>query len=133
AGLELKDAEDGSIAVAVNFDPVPAGIQPGRRTPLMDSLQFLTNKLVNRPGSTSRRWVALGALGFPAPRPAPGTRPAKEKPAVQAPVAEAAAKAAPVAKAAPSPQAARPQREAPAARTDERSLSVTEDPSLAEA
>jgi len=142
ARLETQDAADGALSVAVHFDPVPAGIQAGRRTPLMESLQFLTNKLVNRPGSTSRRWVALGAMGHPPPRGAPGTRAAKAAPAAApAGVPSAAAPAGvpsaatppPARAAAPVSPGARPQHEGQAGRTDERSLTVEPDAALAEA
>lgn len=140
AELDVQDAADGSLSVAVNFDPVPPGIQAGRRTPLMESLQFLTNKLVNRPGSASRRWVALGAMGHPPPRPAPGTRPAKGQ--AQAQARGAAGAQAPAASTAEVPvkaptekaqQPARSPHEGAAARSDERSMSVEPDAALGEA
>jgi predicted RNA-binding protein Jag len=87
ARIESKDVEDGSIALALHFEqPVP-GLQPGRRSAFVDSLQFVANKMLNRPGAL-RRWIALGVNAFPEPRP-----PRVEKPReVSAPVANGAPK-----------------------------------------
>ncbi|MCA2978722.1 MAG: hypothetical protein INH37_10585, partial [Myxococcaceae bacterium] len=68
ARLELKDMADGGIGVAVHFgaEALP-GISPGKRTWLLDCLQFIVNKATNRP-TVERRWVSLGANGFSEPR-----------------------------------------------------------------
>jgi predicted RNA-binding protein Jag len=126
ARLDFKDAADGSLAVAMHFTgEVPAGITAGKKSYLVDSLQFLLNKCINRPNS-ERRWVTLGVGGFPEPR---GARP------VVAPVAAASAPgpavpsaspAAPVTARASAPAVAgnhRPPRPPPPARADNRSAS----------
>jgi predicted RNA-binding protein Jag len=88
ARLELKDAADGGIAVAVHLDGEIPGVAAGKKSYLVEALQFLVNKVVNRP-NTERRWVSLGIGGFPEPRPLaapsapPASRPAPR--AVEAP------------------------------------------------
>jgi len=74
ARLELKDMPDGGIGVAVHFEGELPGITPGKRSYLVDCLQFLLNKVVNRP-NTERKWVSLGVNGFPEPRPPQGQKP----------------------------------------------------------
>ena len=144
ARLDFKDAADGSLAVAMHFvGEVPQGITAGKKSYLVDSLQFLLNKCINRP-NTERRWVTLGVGGFPEPR---GTRP--PAPVASAPAASApAAPSAPNGTAAPSaPRAAvatrparpppparaeaRPQRPSRPAEVDESKLEVAADPLLA--
>lgn len=147
ARLDMQDAADGSLSVALHFEAgPPPGVEPGRRSQVLDSLQFLLNKMLHRPG-VDRRWVMLGAGAHPEPRqrrepqqqaapqpppqaPAPAAQ-AAPRPAPQA--APAPARAAPQQRpAAPAPAAARP---APAARGDgdERSVTVEEDAALREA
>jgi predicted RNA-binding protein Jag len=68
--LELKDMPDGGIGVALHFteDDLP-GIVPGKpRAWLVDCIQFLVNKAINRP-QVEKRWVSLGVNSFPEPRP----------------------------------------------------------------
>jgi len=104
ARLDFKDAADGSLAVAMHFDgELPQGITVGKKSFLVDSLQFLLNKCINRP-NTERRWVTLGVGGFPEPR---GARPAASAPAASAPAALAPGPAAPVAAAAAAAPAAK--------------------------
>ena len=67
AKLDFKDMSDGSLGVAVHFDGELPGITPGKRSYLVDSVQFWLNKVVNRP-NTPRRWVNLGVNAFPEPR-----------------------------------------------------------------
>lgn len=70
AKLDFKDMPDGSLGVAVHFDPAGGdlpGITPGKRSYLVDSVQFWLNKVVNRP-NVPRRWVNLGVNAFPEPR-----------------------------------------------------------------
>ena len=67
ATLETKDLPDGSISIAVMPAVELAGVASGRRSPLGDALQYLVNKLVNKPGQ-ERRWVAIGLGGHPEPR-----------------------------------------------------------------
>lgn len=125
ARLDFKDAADGSLAVAMHFTgEVPAGITAGKKSYLVDSLQFLLNKCINRPNS-ERRWVTLGVGGFPEPR---GARPAGQVAAPSAP-APASAPAAPSASptaavaaraSAPVAAAGRPARPPPPAKTENR-------------
>src|SRR5438132_1092745 len=97
ARLDFKDAEDGSLAVAMHFTgETPQGIAAGKKSYLVDSLQFLLNKCINRP-NTERRWVSLGVGGFPEPR--------ANKPQGPAPVAAAAAPAPAASNGAPRPVA----------------------------
>lgn len=67
AKLEFKDMPDGSLGVAVHFNGELPGITPGKRSYLLDCVQFWLNKVVNRP-NTPRRWVNLGVDAFPEPR-----------------------------------------------------------------
>jgi len=53
----------------VHFDAEVPGVVAGKKSYLIDSLQFLVNKVVNRP-NTERRWVTLGVGGFPEPKAA---------------------------------------------------------------
>jgi predicted RNA-binding protein Jag len=144
ARLEFQDAPDGSLAVALHFEAgAPAGVETGRRSQVVDSLQFLLNKMLHRPG-VERRWVLLGAGALPEPRMR------KEPPAPAAPVAPPAAASAPPAPRpapparapAPAPAAPAPARQAKAApaapapakraaEADERTLEVAEDAALA--
>jgi len=81
AKLELKDMPDGGIGVAVHFDGEVPGVTPGKRSYLVDCIQFLVNKALNRP-NLERRWVSLGVGAFPEPR---GPRPVVAKSAEGAP------------------------------------------------
>jgi predicted RNA-binding protein Jag len=69
AKLDFKDAPDGGLSVAMHFEvgEVPFAAA-GKRSFVIDSMQFLVNKVVNRP-NTERRWVSLGVGEHPAPRP----------------------------------------------------------------
>ena len=144
ARLEFQDASDGSLAVALRFEAgLPPGVENGKRSQVVDSLQFLLNKMLHRPG-LERRWVLLGAGMFPEPRPRkelqapapaplPSAAPAAPRPAApvkaQAPAPPAAAAPMKAARPAPAPVAA------PVRRTDadERTLEVAEDAALNEA
>ncbi len=76
ARVELRDGADGGIAVAVHFDGEVPGVTAGKKSYLVDSLQFLVNKVVNRPG-VEKRWVTLAVGGFPEPKaPQPSAPPA---------------------------------------------------------
>ncbi|MDY7231238.1 hypothetical protein [Hyalangium rubrum] len=138
ARLEFQDASDGSLAVALHFEPgPPPGVENGKRSQVVDSLQFLLNKMLHRPG-VERRWVLLGAGVIPEPRPrkepqapAPAPAPAPTGAAAARPPAPARAQpqaAAPApAKAparAPAPPAAPPAKRG---EVDERTLEVGED------
>nr|WP_216618702.1 hypothetical protein [Corallococcus carmarthensis] len=152
ARLDLQDATDGSLSVALHFESgAPPGVEQGKRSQVLDSLQFLLNKMLHRPG-VERRWVMLGAGAHPEPRPRrePGQQqaPAAAPAASVAQVAAATPPAQPARAAAPAPAAPPPQRnarggqaakpaQAPAAakgaEADERSLPVEEDPVFREA
>ncbi len=140
ARLDVKDAPDGGISVALHFDVEVPGLQAGKRSHVIDALQFLANKVVNRP-NTERRWISIGVGAHPEPRPPPQERPPRAAATPPAPAASAAAgaPAAPVAAAVPGQQPQRPQRPARgpgparAAESDERSLEVSEDAALTEA
>jgi predicted RNA-binding protein Jag len=80
AKLEAKDASDGGISVAVEMDGDLAGVQAGKRSHVIDALQFLANKIVNRPGA-ERRWIAIGVGSHPEPRPRLSRRAAPLQPA----------------------------------------------------
>lgn len=144
ARLDMQDAADGSLSVALHFEAgPPPGVENGRRSQVVDSLQFLLNKMMHRPG-VERRWVVLGAGAHPEPRQ-------KREPPQQAPAAAQAAVAPAAPRPAPQQQAAAPAqaqqkgaqrgaqaaapRAAPAARADadERSVTVEEDAALREA
>jgi len=86
--LEAKDAADGGISIAVQLTAEVPGVQIGKRSPLVDALQFLANKLVNRPGS-ERRWISIGIGGHPEPRVREGKR-SPEPAAASAPAARSA-------------------------------------------
>ncbi|NPC75769.1 hypothetical protein HPP05_39110 [Corallococcus exiguus] len=157
ARLDLQDATDGSLSVALHFESgTPPGVEPGKRSQVLDSLQFLLNKMLHRPG-VERRWVMLGAGAHPEPRPRRDAA-AQQQAAAAAPVTSVAQAAAaapaqqPARAAAPAPaaqpqqrnarggqpaqQAAKPaQAQAPAksAEADERTLQVEEDPAFREA
>ncbi|MBM7112500.1 hypothetical protein [Archangium primigenium] len=138
ARLDFKDASDGSLCVALHFQGgPPPGVEQGKRSQVMDSLQFLLNKMLHRPGA-ERRFVLLGAGVHPEPR----SERARKEPATPAPAAPAPA--APAPRAAPPAAPARGARAAPvkaapaapkavAARPvegDERALEVSEEPTL---
>lgn len=134
AALDVKDAGDGGISVALTLEAELAGVQTGRRSHFVDALQFLLNKLVNKPG-TPRHWVTLGVGGHAEPR---GPK-AQREPAPPAPPRAAAAPAPASSKVGPARAAAAPQRPAPAsssrapaapAERDERKLEVPEDAAL---
>ncbi|RKG57160.1 hypothetical protein D7X30_20700 [Corallococcus sp. AB011P] len=151
ARLDLQDATDGSLSVALHFESgAPPGVEPGKRSQVLDSLQFLLNKMLHRPG-VERRWVMLGAGAHPEPRPRRDAA-AQQQAAAAAPVASVAQVAStpaqqPARAAAPAPaaqpqqrnarggqQAAKPaQTPAKSAEADERTLQVEEDPVFREA
>ena len=114
ATLETKDLPDGSISIAVTPAVELAGVVPGRRSPVGDALQYLVNKLINKPGQ-ERRWVAIGLGGHPEPR---GPKP--PRPVVAAPAAPVARPTSP----------ARPAAPVRAQELDERTLVSDEDPAF---
>jgi predicted RNA-binding protein Jag len=128
ATLDVKDAPDGGISIAVALGAELPGVALGRRGTFVDALQFLVNKLTHRPGS-ARRWVSLGLGEHPAPRvPRPLRSPGEGNGAQRgahrpAPPGRAVV-AAPVAEEPPPP------RPAP---VEEPLASVSEDPELTRA
>jgi predicted RNA-binding protein Jag len=76
--VESRDGEDGGIAVALFPEGELPGLAAGRRSPVLEALQFLVNKVVNPP-TTQRRWVTLGVGGYPVPRVAPPPSPVPSK------------------------------------------------------
>jgi predicted RNA-binding protein Jag len=146
ARLEFKDMADGSLGVAVHFEGELPGITPGKRSYLVDSVQFWLNKVVNRP-NVPRRWINLGVGDFPPPRqngqpaqPLPSAPQAAAAPRASAPPAATPSRAAPqkgkpAAAEKPAPQKAHGKGDAPPPReprrgreNDERSLTVEPDP-----
>lgn len=112
AKLEFKDMPDGSLGVNVHFEggELP-GVTPGKRSVVVDSVQFWLNKVVNRP-NTPRRWVNLAVDSWPEPRPQNGQQqPKAQTPANGAPAAAKPAPPAPRASApAPQKEGAAPQK-----------------------
>jgi predicted RNA-binding protein Jag len=82
---EVKDGPDGGISVALFVEgEVPQG--QGRRSNFIDAVQFLANKIVNRPG-TSKRWISIGLGAHPEPRPPRDQRPPQQPHPPPAPAA----------------------------------------------
>lgn len=133
ARLEFKDASDGSLSVALHFNPAPPpGVEPGKRSQVVDSLQFLLNKMLHRPG-LERRFVLVGAGTHTEPRSERLKREREQQAAAPtaAPQAPAAPPPAPTKAAPPAP--APTKAAAPAQRggeADERTLAVGEDAAL---
>lgn len=125
ATLDVKDAPDGGISIALALGAELPGVALGRRGTFVDALQFLVNKLTHRPGS-ARRWVALGLGEHPAPRvprplrnPNEGNGAHRAAPRPASPVR--AVSAAAVAEETPAPRAA-PVEEPPADVTEDSEL-----------
>jgi predicted RNA-binding protein Jag len=140
ARLDFKDGADGSLSVALHFEAgPPPGVEPGKRSQVVDSLQFLLNKMLHRPG-VERRWVVLGAGAHPEPRAPKGAAPVQAQAPAQAQAAQAPApkaapapRPAPQQKAAPAPKPAAPAAPPKRGESDERSTEVAEDAELREA
>jgi len=119
AALDAKDLPDGSVSIAVTPSVELPGVALGRRSPLGDALQYLVNKLVNKPG-LERRWIAVG--GHPEPR-------GSKLPRAHAPAAQPINGAAP----APAARSTAPARHSTPARPvemDERKLVTDDDPAF---
>jgi len=105
-----------------------AGVQPGKRSHVIDAVQFLANKIVNRPGA-ERRWISIGVGAHPEPRPRPARRPTPAPGPLSNPPASSAVGVPALsngrAAAAPTPRAP--------AELDESSLDVLEDAALSSA
>ena len=121
ARFDAKDAEDGSISVAVTLEGALPGAPAGRRGSVLEAVQYLVNKRLNR-APESRRWINLGLGEHPAPRGA--KPPPPQKPVAAAPAPQAPSPAQP----APRPAAQKPARPANA---DESKLEVSPDEPLA--
>jgi len=141
ARLELKDAADGGISVAMFPEAELPGVAPGRRTHVIDAVQFLANKIVNR-SAADRRWISIGVGAHPEPRPAkplPGPAQPRAEGAAPQPQAQPPRPPRPPKAAAPqgAPAEPRPPKAAPApakpAEPEELKLDVAEDPELAKA
>lgn len=129
AKLDFKDAADGGISVAMHFEvgEVPFATA-GKRSFVVDSMQFLVNKVVNRPNS-EKRWVSLGVGEHPAPRP-PRSTPSPLASPTGAPPSPGNG----VLAAGPKGPSTSPPLPAPAPRqahADEAALEVKADPKLA--
>jgi predicted RNA-binding protein Jag len=126
ARLEVKEiaSPPGGLGLSVALFPEEenAGLQAGKRSPLVESLQFLANKIVNR--GPEKKWIAIGVGAHPEPR-VPAAKPARVDPGPKggpgAPV-PAAPKAQPPPSRSPAPERA--------AEIDESGLQVTPDPLL---
>src|SRR4051794_22099634 len=77
ARMEVKDGADGSVSVALFFEQELPSAPNGRRSHLVDSLQFLVNKIINRPNS-ERRWINIGVGAHPEPRTPRPERPPRQ-------------------------------------------------------
>lgn len=139
ATLDFKDMPDGSLGVAVHFEGELPGITAGKRSYLLDCVQFWLNKVVNRP-NVPRRWVNLAVDTFPEPR-----QPGQPREAAPAPVAAVAAPPREKRPEQPPQQSRKNDQKKPEPRTstppaaphgqrrkepDERSLTPAEDPAL---
>ncbi len=60
---------EGGISVALFPEQELPGAPGGRRSHLVEAVQFLANKIINRP-QTERKWISIGVGGHPEPRPA---------------------------------------------------------------
>jgi predicted RNA-binding protein Jag len=127
AKLDAKDATDGGISVALMPEGEFPGVQAGRRSHVMDAVQFIANKMVNRAGM-EKRWVSIGVGAHPEPRPPPGARrPPAPPPAAGATVPSAAQ----MPDAVPPPPRIRPPPPAPRPPVDaEASVQAPEDAGL---
>ena len=138
AKLDFKDMPDGSLGVAVHFEGEVPGVTPGKRSQLVDSVQFWLNKAVNRP-NVPRRWVNLGVDAFPEPR-MPGQPRAPKEPQQAQPAPAAHEKREPKKQ---EPRKAEPKASAPAPQQqqqrgrgrepDERSLTPAADAAMSAA
>lgn len=130
AKLDTKDAEDGSLSVAVTLDAELPANPGGRRSSVLEAVQYLVNKRLNR-GPDVRRWINLGLGEHPAPRSPKPPRAAAPPAAAPAAAASAAAPVAPPASR-PAATAAAP-RASRASALDEAKLEVSTDEALSAA
>lgn len=134
ARLEVREiaTPQGAPALSVALFPEEeiAGVQAGRRSAVVESLQFIANKIVNR--GPEKKWIAIGIGSHPEPRAAPPLRPARGDP-LSRPAPAPAPAPKPAASRAPVSGKADRQEKAPAERAaevDEMALAVDEDPLL---
>lgn len=125
ATLDAKDLPDGSVSIAVTPGVELPGVPLGRRSPVGDALQYLLNKLVNKPG-TERRWIAVGLGAHPEPRGAKPPPPPRAPVASPVPLTNGSG-AMPAARPPPPP---RPASAARSSEPDERTLVTEADPAL---
>ncbi len=92
--LPSKDAEGdrpavpASISVALHLEEEVPGIAAGKRSQIVDSMQFLANKIVNR--GAEKRWINIGVGAHPEPKvPGQKQKPAPTPRTPEAPVAAA--------------------------------------------
>jgi predicted RNA-binding protein Jag len=69
--LDVGPMADGAIGVVLHCDGELPGLSRGKRGGLVESLQLLLNKAINRTNG-QRCWVALGVEGLPELRRRPG-------------------------------------------------------------
>jgi predicted RNA-binding protein Jag len=71
ARLEVKEIAPAqgapTLSVALFPEEEMAGLHPGKRSPLVESIQFLANKIVNR--GPEKKWITIGVGSHPEPRP----------------------------------------------------------------
>lgn len=79
ARVEVKPGADGGISMALFLAEELPGVAVGKRSHLVEAIQFLANKAVNRPGA-DRRWISIGVGAHPEPRPPPRPAPAGQPP-----------------------------------------------------
>jgi len=133
ARMETKDMPDGGIGIALHFEGELPGIVQGKpRSWLVDCIQFLVNKAINRP-NVEKRWVSLGVNSFPEPRPEKSEKPEKPEKKDPAPAPKPSVPtngAKPTAKAEAPSAPKKEERRSSRNEVDERSLEVKEDPAL---
>lgn len=137
ARLEVKEVEgeQPSISVALFLEEEIPGVTQGKRSQVIDSLQFLVNKIVNR--GSEKRWVNIGVGGHPEPRgpkEKQEPKPKAEKPQPEAKAQPAAKQQQPQKKQAKGRgQEAKQGQAKPRAERepDEATLEVADDPAMA--
>lgn len=116
AALDVKDGADGGISIAMTVEGHAPGLTAGKRSQVVDSLQFLINKIINKTPQ-SRRYITLGVGEHAPPRQPNKPAAAPASPPKQQPVAQ-------------PPKSPPPQRPPRHKQVDEASLEVEEDPAL---
>jgi hypothetical protein len=91
--FEFVDLSDGNLGVNVKTDATMLRAPNGQRNHVLESLQFLVNKAVNKVGA--RRWVTLAVNALPearAPKVAAVAKALLEKPAAKTEASHTSAK-----------------------------------------